>query len=73
MRPSFMKIVVALQRPDFQILFWSPKDVTSYSKATRTLGGPLADGECLYKNLQHIYMSKTVKQELHMEARSDIS
>ena len=50
-----MKIVVALQQPDFKILSWSPKDTRSLSENAMYLGAPLAEGECLFKSLQCIY------------------
>ena len=53
--------MVALQRPDFQTLYWSTEDIKSYSEDARTLGAPLADGECLYKALQGIYMNSNLK------------
>ena len=54
-----MKIVVALQQPDFKILSWSPKDTHSLSENAKCLGAPLAEGECLYKTLQRTYARKT--------------
>ena len=54
LRPPFLKIVVALQQPDFKILSWSTKDRRSQSNAMY-LGAPLAEGESLFKSLQRIY------------------
>ena len=55
LRPPFLKIVVALQQPDFKILSWSTKDRRSKSDNAMYLGAPLAEGESLFKSLQHIY------------------
>lgn len=55
-----MKIVVALQQPDFKILSWSPKDTQCLkSENAKYLGAPLAEGECLYKSLQYTYTKRT--------------
>ena len=54
-----MKIVVALQQPDFKLLSWSPKDTCSLSENAKYLGAPLAEGACLYKTLQRAYIKKS--------------
>ena len=48
-------MVVLLQRPDFQLLWWSEEDKVSYSEKARTLGGPVEDGEEMYMELQKMY------------------
>jgi hypothetical protein len=57
-RPSFCEIVVSLQRPDFQILKFSPTDESKYSKAAMTLGSPIEKGHGLYPELQRSYIRK---------------
>lgn len=54
-RPTFTDMVVLLQRPDFQLLWWSEEDKVSYSEKARTLGGPVEDGEEMYMELQKTY------------------
>lgn len=49
-------MVVLLQRPDFQLLWWSEEDKTAYSEKARTLGGPVEDGEEMYTELQNTYV-----------------
>jgi len=48
-------VVVLLQRPDFQLLWWSEEDKTAYNEKARTLGGPVEDGEEMYTELQKTY------------------
>ena len=54
-RPTFTDMVVLLQRPDFQLLWWSEEDKMAYSEKARTLGGPVEDGEEMYTELQKTY------------------
>ena len=55
-RPAFCNLMLLLlQRPDFQLLKWSEEDEATFSKKSRTLGGPLEDGEELYTELQNAY------------------
>ena len=56
-RVSFLKLVVALQHPDYKILSWSPEDTHGLSENAKCLGAPLADSESLYKTLQCTYIS----------------
>ena len=54
-RPTFTDVVVLLQRPDFQLLWWSEEDKTAYNEKARALGGPVEDGEEMYTELQKTY------------------
>ena len=54
-RVSFLKLVVALQHPDYKILSWSPEDTDGLSENAKCLGAPLANSESLYKTLQCMY------------------
>ena len=58
-----MKIVVALQQPDFKILKWSLKDTRNLSENAMRLGAPLAEGECLFKSLQCTYTVKVDRED----------
>ena len=54
-RPTFFEILLALQRPDFQLLKWTSEDEASYSEEARTVGSPIEAGEELYAELQQMY------------------
>ena len=58
MRPSFLNIVVTLQKPDFQILKWPLQDSDILS---RTLGAGLDKSRNLYVDLQNVYKKRHVK------------
>ena len=62
-RISFLKLVVALQHPDYKILSWFHEDTDGLSENVKCLGAPLAEGESLYKTLQHTYIPNTVDRE----------
>ena len=61
-RPSFFEILLVLQRPDFQLLRWSPEDKEAYSEQARTLGGPLEDGKELYNEMQTVYATPPARE-----------
>ncbi len=54
-RQSFLNIVVALQKPDFQILKWPESEGDGLS---RTLGADLHHSNELYLDLQNKYKKK---------------
>ena len=63
-RPTFTNILVSLQRPDFQLLKWTPEDIATINESARILGAPLEEGECLYTELQNTYIEGTVESYL---------
>lgn len=70
LRPTFLKIVVALQRPDYKILHWSTEDTNTYSEQARSFGAPLSDGLDLYLTLQQAYIN--TESKAHTESKSDL-
>ena len=57
-RPTFFDTLLALQRPDFQVLKWTCEEVAAYSKEARTIGSPIEAGQELYTDIQHVYVSQ---------------
>ena len=55
-RPITPQIIIGLQRPDFIYCKWSTKETSLYNEASRTLGTPLENGQCLHKDLQRKYL-----------------
>ena len=56
-RPTFFDTLMALQRPDYQLLKWTLEDEAAYSEEARTIGSPIEAGQELYADMQHVYMS----------------
>ena len=48
-----------VQKPDFTFLKWSQEEISLYNKASRTLGTPLENGQCLHKDLQRKYLTSS--------------
>jgi hypothetical protein len=64
--------MIPLQKPDFQILQWSSKDVSSSSAEAMILGAPLQDSFSLYEDLQKAYLTTThTVGELEVNALSE--
>jgi hypothetical protein len=61
-RVSFLKLVVALQHPDYKILSWSPEDTDGLSENAQCLGAPLTDSESLFKTLQCTYTNNVDRE-----------
>ena len=57
-RPTFFDTLLALQRPDFQVLKWTCEEVAAYSEEARTIGSPIEAGLELYTDIQHTYESQ---------------
>ena len=60
-RPAPCNLVMEVSYPEFQILKWMPKDISTSSERARTLGAPLIEGHSLYKELQQTYMTCETK------------
>jgi hypothetical protein len=66
-RPTFLSIMIPLQKPDFQILQWRSRDVSFSVCAAKILGAPLQDGFCLYEDLQKRYLGTTNSVDSELE------
>ena len=71
LRPVAPQIVTGLQRPDFIYMKWSPKETSLYSEASRTLGKPVENGQCLHKDLQRKYLTSADENSTGNENNSN--
>ena len=72
LQPTFIKIMVALQQPDFKILSWSPKDTRSLSENAMCLGAPLTEGESLFRSLQCTYIIQLDQEETQAQPKKTV-
>lgn len=58
-RLSFIDITVLLQKPDFFLLQWSSRDLSTSGEEGKRLGAPLKAGYKLHSDLQKTYVEVT--------------
>ena len=56
--------MIPLQKPDFQVLKWSSKELANGSKGSRTLGAPLEAGHRLHMDLQRKHFNTNTRTDL---------